>query len=256
MMFAMDFGPQRRHNLSYPLAALIVSIAPFMLTQHHLRVTLRRMCITELVLSFASALAMFRDISCKGFRASPFLLFIFISFDVMFSIVLCYLHFFYFFLSTFHHILYRTTLLHTRRTHCTHAILHCSSPCIHIPPPGRSMPPLMCYHHPTLHHHRHHPTSSTDILIHVYLIPMALHNDQNCAYTLPTPNPSQPTLISAYSLISSLGSFIPLIPPFPSCIRDVSFFNLIFVGCALCCPVLLSSTWNFSCFPHQKRRSL
>lgn len=123
MMFAMDFGPQRRHNLSYPLAALIVSIAPYMLTQHHLRVTLRRMCITELVLSFASALAMFRDISCKGFRASPFLLFIFISFDVMLSIVLCYLHFFYFFLSTFHHILYRTTLLHTRRTHCTHAIL-------------------------------------------------------------------------------------------------------------------------------------
>lgn len=122
-MFAMDFGPQRRHNLSYPLAALIVSIAPYMLTQHHLRVTLRRMCITELVLSFASALAMFRDISCKGFRASPFLLFIFISFDVMLSIVLCYLHFFYFFLSTFHHILYRTTLLHTRRTHCTHAIL-------------------------------------------------------------------------------------------------------------------------------------
>lgn len=119
-MFAMDFGPQRRHNLSYPLAALIVSIAPFMLTQHHLRVTLRRMCITELVLSFASALAMFRDISCKGFRASPFLLFIFISFDVMLSIVLCYLHFFYFFIyfpsyTVQNHIIaYATHALHTR----------------------------------------------------------------------------------------------------------------------------------------------
>lgn len=223
-MFAMDFGPQRRHNLSYPLAALIVSIAPFMLTQHHLRVTLRRMCITELVLSFASALAMFRDISCKGFRASPFLLFIFISFDVMLSIVLCYLHFFYFFYLL--SIIYCTEPHYCIRDARTAHTLFCnSSPCIHIPPPGRSMPPLMCYHHPTLHHHRHHPTSSTDILIHVYLIPMALHNDQNCAYTLPTPNPSQPTLISAYSLISSLGSFIPLIPPFPSCIRDVSFLT-------------------------------
>lgn len=214
--FAMDFGPQRRHNLSYPLAALIVSIAPFMLTQHHLRVTLRRMCITELVLSFASSSAMFRDISCKGFRASPFLLFIFISFDVMLSIVLCCLHFFHFFFIFYpsytvqnHIIAYATHALHTR-------YFAIPSPCIHIPPPGRSMPPLMCYHHPTLHHHRHHPTLSTDILIHVYLIPMASHHDQNRAYTLPTPNPSQPTLISAYYLISSLGSFIPLVLSFPS----------------------------------------
>lgn len=138
------------------------------------------------------------------------------------ALLFAFLLFFFYLLS----IIYCTEPHYCIRDARTAHTLFCnSSPCIHIPPPGRSMPPLMCYHHPTLHHHRHHPTSSTDILIHVYLIPMALHNDQNCAYTLPTPNPSQPTLISAYSLISSLGSFIPLIPPFPSCIRDVSFLT-------------------------------
>lgn len=248
--FAMDFGPQRRHNPSYPLAALIVSIAPFMLTQHHLRVTLRRMCITELVLSFASASAMFRDISCKGFRASPFLLFIFISFDVMLSIVLCCLHFFHFFL----YLLF---------------IIYCTEPhyCIRD---ARTAHTLFC--NPlTLHSHSttwsinatinvlsssHFTSSSTPShFINGHPHPRVSHPNgiasrpkSRIYFTHPQPVSTHPYLRVLSHLVSRKLYPSRLILSFPSCIRDVSFFNLIFVGCALCCPVLLSSTWNFSCF--------
>lgn len=67
-------------------------------------------------------------------------------------------------------------------------------------------------------------------------------------FTHPQPVSTHPYLRVLSHLVSRKLYPSRLILSFPSCIRDVSFFNLIFVGCALCCPVLLSSTWNFSCF--------
>lgn len=167
------------------------------------------------------------------------------------ALLFAFLPFFSHLLSSYtvqnHIIAYATHALHTRN-------FAISSPRIHIPPPGRSMPPLMCYHHPTLHHLRHHPTSSTDILIHVYLIAMALHHDQTRALHYP-PQPISSTLISASHLISSLGSLILyyLITPFPSYIRDVQIFTLfsLVVHCIVALGTFRAFEW---CLPHQKRR--